>query len=107
MDAPPLETSMMRFGWQGVVGHGIWNAQRCIELRTCGSRRIARRASRRVRQMDLERAVTRLPALALVGGPLLTAPLELAMQDPHVGDQPALSGACGLAVAQMLQVPRL
>ena len=51
----------------------MWNAQRCIELRICGSRRVARHD-----RWAWERAVTRFPALVLVGGPLVTAPLKRA-----------------------------
>ena len=40
-----------------------------------------------------ERAVTRLPALDLVGGPPLTAPLKLAMQHLHTSGEHLARGA--------------
>ena len=45
--------SMMRFGWQVSVGHRIWNAKGCLELRIGGSPRFARRAASRLRQVEL------------------------------------------------------
>ena len=105
----------------GVVGHGIRNAK--SELHA-----VLQDAYDR---WTWERAVTRRPALALVGGPPLTAPLKLAAL-AHVGrtsrteraavsfhgneaqaecvvvgtvfagpQLPALSGTCSLAVAQI------
>ena len=119
--------SVMRFGWRVLsfasVGHGELHAM----LQDAYDR------------WTWERASDRLPALALVGGPPLTAPLKLAMQHLRTSGEhparralqsvflgtmrtqslewwehfftgsqlPALLSACGLAVAQMLQVPRI
>ena len=44
--------SMMRCGWQVLLGTELGTHKRGIELRICASRRVARRASRRLRLMD-------------------------------------------------------
>ena len=72
----------------GAVWHGIWDAQRCAELRICGSRRDARRASRRARQAHLGARGGQTPSTGT-----LTAPLKLAMQHLRTSGELLARGA--------------
>ena len=80
VDAPAsvVVAKMMLFGWQVLSGTEFGTHKRCSEVRICGSRRVACRASSAYDRWTGERAMTRLLALALVGGPPLPAPLKLA-----------------------------